>query len=65
MKYDAAFLTVQTNIKPSKIELLEGMSNVFAGGKNCAQKKESYDVVNAVADGRKAVMAIHKTITTD
>ena len=57
--YDAVFLATGSNLKILDDGLVEGMKNTFAGGKDYTDKKQSYDVVDAVADGRKAAKAIH------
>ncbi len=57
--YDAVFLTVGTDLKLLESGYLEGMPSVLVGGRAHSNYKQSYDVVNAVSEGRKAAVEIH------
>ncbi|TFH07063.1 MAG: FAD-binding protein [Candidatus Thorarchaeota archaeon] len=58
-KYDAVYLTVESSLKASEGGNVEGMLNVFVSGGSYTNDKPSFEVVDAVSDGRKAAIAIH------
>jgi hypothetical protein len=55
-KYDAIFLTIEID----QVFPTDGI--VFTGGMAYSNDKKSYEVVDAVADGRRAAMQIHQTL---
>jgi len=58
-KYDAVYLTVESSLKILDSGFVEGIPNLLAGGKTYTNGKQSFEVVDAVSDGRKVAMAIH------